>query len=167
LRARGAGELCAFTYTDGVAVAGALRRDALDALGRSRSPLVLRGSPLALGVRTRAEGDPDAPAASADADELADDGPERGARMLMLHAAGADAGERARMLNADGAAETARPAADALLPARGRVIAVSNDVLLLVRALRRRHRRGCAAHGGGARGEGRVSRPHAPSRRPG
>jgi hypothetical protein len=126
LRARGARELCAFKYMDGVAVAGALRRDALDALGRSKSPFAIRGSPLAPGARVRAEGgrpsvDPDALAASADADDLADDGPERGARMLMLQAAGA--GKRGRVLNADGAAEIARPAAEVMRPPRATIVA--------------------------------------------
>jgi hypothetical protein len=39
----------------------------------------------------------------------------------------ANAGERARMLDADGAGESARPAADALLPARGRVIVACSE----------------------------------------
>jgi hypothetical protein len=166
VRACLARELCAFEYTDGVAVTGALRRDALDALGRSKSPLAIHGSPLAFGACTRAEVaprlvDPDVPNASEDADGLADDDPERGARMLMLQAAGA--GERGRVLNADGAGETARPAADASLPARGRVIAASNhrcSPRACTRALLRAHQRGCAAHGHGARvrdeGRGRT-----------
>jgi hypothetical protein len=88
-----------------MAVTGALRSDALDALGRSRSPLVLRGSPLAPGVRVRAKGArpsvaPDAPNASEDADELADDGPERACATRLAWAS-------ARMLNADGARENA------------------------------------------------------------
>jgi hypothetical protein len=165
LRVHGAGELCAFEYAAGVAVTGAVRNDALDSLGRSRSPLVIRGSPLAPGVRMRAEGPrpsvlPDAPDASEDADELAEDCPERCARMLMRNAAGA--GERGCILNADRAGAIARPAADALLPARGRVIAASNDALFPVHA--------CSSLRARVRGErawsarsGRASRPHAPS----
>jgi hypothetical protein len=77
-------------------------------------------------VRARTEPPSVNPDASEDTDELADRSPARGARMP--NAGGAR--ERPRMRDADGAGESARLAADALLPTRGRVIAAYRDPLL-------------------------------------
>jgi hypothetical protein len=119
VRARGAGELCVFDYTDGVAAAGALRRGALDALGRSESALAMRCSPLAPGLRARTDPPSIDQDASETTDELADGRPAR---------------ERATMLGVDAAGESPRLAADALLSARGRVIVACCDAPLLARA---------------------------------
>jgi hypothetical protein len=70
--ARGAGELCAFEYADGLAFVGALRREALDALRCSESAFAIRGSLLAPGVRTRTDPPSLNPNASENTDELAD-----------------------------------------------------------------------------------------------
>jgi hypothetical protein len=55
VRARGAGKLHVFEYTDGATATSALPRDALNALGRSESALAMRSSPLAHSVRARTE----------------------------------------------------------------------------------------------------------------
>jgi hypothetical protein len=115
---RGAGELCAFEYADAAidALAGSLRRDALDALWRSENAPAIRGSSLTPSLRAHKAGlvDPDATDASEDTDKLADGSVERGAP----DAGGV--GERTRMLDSDGAGESARLAGDMPLRARGR-----------------------------------------------
>jgi hypothetical protein len=114
-----------------VRVRGGRRRHRRAAQGRARrarpqqSALAMRGSPLAPGVRAHTEPSVD-PNAREDQDELADGRPERGARI----ANAGSAGESARMLDVDGAGESAQPAADALLPTRGLVIAACSDAPL-------------------------------------
>jgi hypothetical protein len=154
VRACGAGELCAL----GVAVAGALRSDALDALCRSESALFTSGSPLARGVRARTDPPLVDPDASEDRDELADGSPSRGARMPDAGAAG----ERARILDAASAGESARLAADSLLPARGRVIVACSEAPFPSRSRvpARSRAPACGARAGSQR-EGRASRPRA------
>jgi hypothetical protein len=121
VRARGAGERCALEYAEGDAVADALRRDALDALGRRESALAVRGSPLPPDVRARTE----PPAVDADVSEETD--------ALADGSAASDVGgahQRARLLDVDEVSKSPRRAADALLSARGRVIAPCSDALL-------------------------------------
>jgi hypothetical protein len=117
---RGAGELCAFEYAGAAidALTGSLRRDTLG--GSSLTP--------SLRAHEAASVDPDAADASEDTDKLADGRVERGAP---------DAGgvrERARKLDSASAGESARLAADALLPACACVIVACTATAMPVRA---------------------------------
>jgi hypothetical protein len=114
VHARSASALCALAYAAGLAVAGALPRDALDALECSESATAARGRPLAPTLSVRVE----PPSVDPDENEPAKESPVHGARMP-------DAGI---------AGESTPSAVDALLPARGRVIVAYSDASLPARA---------------------------------